>query len=400
MVKRRGHNEGTIYRDETSNRWVAQMTLANGKRKSFYGKTRKEVQTRLTAALHDRELGLPIAEERQTVAQFLASWLETMRPPKLVEETWLRYKTDVDLRIVPALGVVRLALLTPQQVQTFYAALLATQLSSTSVRHCHAVLHRALASALRLGLVARNVADLVDKPKKRIVEIHPLSRDELHRYLDAIADDRLAPFFLLASATGMRVGELLALRWRAVDLEARNVRVLATLKRRQGRYLWERPKSQKSRRQIALAEPAVEALRLQRTRQLTERLAAGAAWQDNDLVFSDEIGRPVPYTRLRWRHARILRQTKLSPELRIHDLRHTCATLLLSQRVNPKVVSELLGHATVAFTLDIYAHVLPDMQEDAAAVMTAILRQEAQGALDALEPTAEAYGRPGAIERS
>lgn len=371
---RRGHNEGTI-KKRSDGRWEAQVMLPDGRRKSFYGKTRQEVNSKRIAALRDLEQGLPIADERQTVETFLSAWLETMRPPRLVEETWKRYRECVTLHIVPAVGRLRLAHLSAQRVQQLYAECLAKGLSSTSVRQIHAVLHRALESAVRLGIVPRNVSDLVDAPKRRPVEIHPLTREQARAYLAAAAaaDDRLEALFTLALATGMRQGELLGLRWRDVDLDRGTLQVVATLKRRQGSYVWAPPKSARSRRQIALAPHVADLLRRHRTRQLRERLAVGAdAWAENDLVFADEAGGPLSHDAVRRRHWHWCRAADV-PRIRFHDLRHTCATLLLGSRVNPKVVSEMLGHATVSITLDIYSHVLPDMQQDAAAAIAAAL---------------------------
>lgn len=372
-MARRGQGEGSIFR-RSNGRWAAEITLEGGQRKTFYGKTRQEVATKLSAAQRHLDQGLPLVAERQTVEQFLASWLETRRA-ELVVETWRRYEQCVRLHINPQVGHVKLARLTPQQIQHVYARCLAEGLSTTTTRHVHAVLHRALESAVRLGLVARNVADMVDAPRKQRVEIHPLTREESRQLLATAEGDRLETLFVLALATGMRQGELLALRWRDIDLERGRLSVMATLKRREGRAVWAQTKTKQSRRQISLAPPVVEALRQHRHRQRIERLAAGAAWQeweDLGLVFVDEIGMPLTDWHIRNRLWRLLRQAS-APRVRFHDLRHTCATLLLSQGVNPKIVSEMLGHSSVAITLDIYSHVLPDMQQDAAAALALAL---------------------------
>lgn len=366
-------------RQRSDGRWEARITLDDGTTRSFYAKTRVEAARKLAAAQRDREAGLPIVEVRQTVATYLASWLETVRPPRLVEETWQRYRECVELHIVPAIGRTSLAKLAPLQVQQLYATCAGKGLSSTTVKHVHAVLHRALESAVRLGLVQRNVSDMVEKPKKARPEIHPLTREQARAYLDAAASDRMEVFFILALATAMRQGELLALRWRDVELAPRppagggTISVNHTLKWRDGVAVWEPPKTASSRRLIAIAPPVVEALRRQKQQQRLERLAAGPAWVEHDLVFADEIGGPLKGDFLRHKHNRILNAAQIAPRIRPHDLRHTCATLLLAQGVNPKVVSAMLGHSSVAITLDIYSHVLPHMLDDAAAAIATAL---------------------------
>jgi integrase len=270
--------------------------------------------------------------------------------------------------------------LAPQHVQKLYAALLESVLSGTTVNHLHGSPHKALDAAVRLGLVARNVTELVDAPRMAHHEIHPLTREQARALLDAasweIYGERLETLFVLAIATGMRQGELLALHWQDVDLDGASLAVRWNVRHRQQVFSFRQPKTRKSRRRISLAQPTVESLRAHRKRQLAERLRAGTAWEGSawdDLVFSTEIGTPLsaggaPRSTL----TRLLKRASL-PVVRFHDLRHTCATLALSANVNPKVVSEMLGHATVAITLDIYSHVLPDMQQDAVVTLAAIL---------------------------
>jgi integrase len=374
-MPRRGHGEGHIRKRSDRDAWEGQLSLGDGTLKSVYGKTRQEVQQKLARMRHDLERGLPLADERQTVKRYLESWLETIEPT-LGEGTWHRHGEYVALHIIPEVGAVKLAQLTPQRVQQLYAAKLAEGLSPTTVHHLHETLHKALAAAVRLGLVARNVTELVDVPRMARHEMTPLSREETQRLLAAAAaeGDRLEALWVLAVSTGMRRGELLGLRWRDVDLEHATLHVRANLQRsrKTGEWVWKEPKTRKSRRQIALSEQAVEALRAQRRRQHEERLLVGPAWEDHDLVFANAVGGPLDAAGVYHHFLRLCQRHKL-PRVRVHDLRHTCATLLLSARVNPKVVSEMLGHSSVAVTLDIYSHCIPDMQSDAAAVMGQLL---------------------------
>lgn len=374
---RRGHGEGSIYR-RADGRWVATISLGGGKRKSFTGTTRKAVAERLTAALRDRDRGLPIVAERQTVAQYLADWIAAANPT-LKPLSQVSYAQDIRLHLAPALGAQKLARLSAQAVQRFLADKLTAGAAPASVRHMYNVLHRALADAERLGLVARNVCDLVQVPRVTRAEIHPLTGEQLRALLAACRGHRLEALYTLALATGMRRGELCALRWADVDLDAGAIHVRRTVAWIDGRWVYGEPKSAKGRRRILLAAPAVEALRAHRARQLAERLALGPAWAEGDLVFASEVGTPLSKTTVVYRGLRPLLTRAGLPLIRFHDLRHTCATLLLGARVNPKVVSELLGHSSVAITLDVYAHVLPDMQQDAAEVMGSFMAAVAVG---------------------
>jgi integrase len=358
-----------------------------GRRKSVTGETRQEVQRKLGALQRDIEQGLAPGDGRQTVAQYLTGWLETIRPT-VGAGAWLRHEEFARLHIIPALGRVALVKLTPQRVQALYAALLASPLdkeqgpglSGTTVNHLHGSLHKALDAAVRLGLVPRNVTELVDVPRMAEHEIHPLTSEQSRKLLATLKGERLEALYALALATGMRQGELLALHWRDVELEGRGGRgalsVRWNMRHRDQVFTFKQPKTRASRRRISLAPEIVDALRAHRARQLAERLKAGSAWvgeQWDSLVFTTEIGSPLaPDGAVRSTFTRLLRQADV-PRIRFHDLRHTCATLALSANVNPKVVSDMLGHSTVAITLDIYSHVLPDMQEDAAATIAAIL---------------------------
>lgn len=366
----RGHNEGSIYKRDDG-RWAGVFSV-EGARKFVYGKTRQEAQRKLQAKLRDLEAGLPLVSEKQTVEHFLRDWLEMIKPT-IEESTWKRHREYCHLHIIPRLGRYKLAALTPQQVQGLYSERLMSGLSGTTVNHMHDTLHKALERALRLGLVVRNVTELVDVPRADPAEIHPLSRAETHVLLDVVRADRLGALYVLAVATGMRQSELLGLRWSDIDFDAGVVRVRVQLKRLlNGTWAFKEPKTKRSRRQIALALPAIEALRKHQARQCEERLLVGDAWKDPNLIFSSTIGTPL-FARNVVRSFKALLERGALPDVRFHDLRHTCATLLLSARVNPKVVSEMLGHASIAITLDIYSHVIPDMQQDAAATMASLL---------------------------
>lgn len=373
MARRRGHGEGTIRRRSTDGRWEARVTI-DGVPRSFYGKSQQEALEKQRRAEQDREIGIARLDERQTVEQYLRSWLASYEAT-VRYETWRRASQYVELHIVPIIGPIKLSRLSPQHVQALYANRIREGLSTSTVHHLHEVLHNALESALRFGLVARNVTSVVDVPRMRRHEMRCYSPEEARRLLMATeaSGNRLHALYVLAVSTGMRLGELLALRWKDVELDACVLRVTATLKRdKENQWAWAEPKTRRSRRQIALSPIAVAALRAHHLRQYEERLKLGLAWTDYGLVFATEAGTPL-YGGNVYRAFQRLQVRAGLPTIRFHDLRHTCATMLLSARVNPKIVSEMLGHASVAITLDIYSHVLPDMQQDAATVMGNLL---------------------------
>lgn len=367
MAKRRANGEGSVH-PRQDGRWAASLSLGNGTRKHFTGRTAAEARSKMLAFLKAQQEGLPVLDERQTVRQFLTHWLETTsrsRKPR----TQIRYEELVRLHVLPEIGSVRLARLTPQELQSAYSKALGRGLSSTTVHQVHAVMHRALKQAASWGAVARNVADLVEPPPIDRKEMQVLTGSQAQRLLQAAAGDRFEALYVLAVTTGMRQGELLALRWREVDLERHTLQVRATLHRVNKEYVFTEPKSASSRRQILLTELACQALRRHKAAQAEERLRLGAAWPDTGLVFTNPAGGPVYGSGL-LRHSfyPLLGRAAL-PRVRFHDLRHTAATLLLEQAVHPKVVAEMLGHSTIAITLNLYSHVTPTMQREAARAM-------------------------------
>lgn len=193
--------------------------------------------------------------------------------------------------------------------------------------------------------------------------------------LQAIEGDPLEALYLLALTTGMRQGELLSLKWADVDLEAGHVQVRSSVRKGKEGFVFSEPKTSASRRQVALTMSAVAALYRHRACQLEQRMADGPLWQDNDLVFPDVFGMPFNgITLLRREFLPLLKRAGL-PLIRFHDLRHTAATLMLLKGAHPKIVSEMLGHASVSITLDLYSHVLPNMQREAAETMDQLLRE-------------------------
>lgn len=211
-TSKRGNGEGTI-RQRPNGLWEARVVLEGGTRKSLYGETRQKVARKLTEALRDRDKGLPSVSERISVAHFLANWLDAKKGSLGSPRTWDRYEEYVRLHLVPGLGKVALAKLTPQQAQALYASKREAGLSATTIHHIHTVLHTALEAALLQGLVHRNVAALVDKPKMRRRQMQTWTPQQARTFLAASRDDRLYALYVLALSTGMRQAELFGLRW-------------------------------------------------------------------------------------------------------------------------------------------------------------------------------------------
>jgi integrase len=376
--KRRGHGEGSIYQD-AQERWRAVVDLGwvNGKRDRKYlsGKTRREVQQKLTAALRDQQQGLPLAPERQTIERFLLSWLDDVAQPSVRPRVFIRYRELLTLHAIPTLGKRPLTKLQPQEVNSLYAKKRSEGLSAQTVTHLHRVLHRALSYAVRWNLVPRNVCDLVDPPRVTRPEGQWLNPEQARCLLAAASGDALEALYVLALTTGMRQSELLGLKWGDVDLRSGALQVRRALQRVPGRgFVEAEPKSAKSRRYITLTPLGIDALRNHRARQNEQRLAAGPLWEDRDLVFCNSTGRPLEHGNLLRRSYQPLLGRARLPKVRFHDLRHSTASLLGSLGVPAKVIQEIMGHSQIGVTMDVYSHTMPGMQADAMARLNDLLQ--------------------------
>ncbi|GHO51693.1 tyrosine-type recombinase/integrase [Ktedonobacter robiniae] len=300
----------------------------------------------------------------------MRDWLELSQKQSVRERTFERYEEIVRLHIVPVVGRVQLQKLSAQHVQSLYTKKLDEGFSPTTVRTIHNVLHKALSTAMRWGLISRNVCKFVDPPQKKRYEVQSLTLEQIHALLAASEGHRMEALFKLALATGLRRGEIMGLKWQDIDFQKGVLQVRRVLSRTPSKieglgYKEADPKTQRSRRSIVVASFALEALKCHRELQLEAKSKAGAAWQEHDYVFCTSIGTHLNPTRDILDELKGLLQKAGLPDIRFHDLRHSAATLLLSLGVHPKVVQELLGHSQISMTLDIYSHVLPNMQRDA-----------------------------------
>ena len=375
MGKKRGNGEGSITKRKDG-RWMARYTVHTSeglKRKHIYGRTRKEVADKLAKVLSDRVEGIVYDDENMTVGEYFDVWLKGSVRGSVRQSTYDRDASLVNNHLRPALGGIRLKKLSAAHVQSFYGDRLDHGLSPSTVHKMHAILHKALSQALKWHMVPRNVTEAVRPPRPAPKEMRPLTSEEAPRLLQAAHGNGLEALYVLAVTTGMRQGELLALRWQDVDIKNGTVSVRRTLTRNGGIIELGEPKTKKSRRSICLTPRAIEALEAHLERQLREIGILGDRYKDQGLLFTTSTGRAINPSNLRQRSfARLLKEARL-PHIRFHDLRHTCATLLLAQGTHPKYVQELLGHATIAITLDTYSHVMPGMGDQTARDMQDVL---------------------------
>lgn len=373
MRKHRGPNEGTIVQ-RGDGRWTAAVSLGGRRRKWFYGATREEVHRKLTAALHAiNNGGLPDARGL-TLGTFLTQWLEEVARPSVRPWTYHGYEVHVRVHIDPLLGNVLLDRLEPLHVQSLMNRKLRDGLSPKTVRYIRGTLRTALNQAVRWGLITRNAAALVDGPRVPTHEIQPFSPQEARRFLSAAKGHRLEALYSVALTLGLRQGEALGLRWQDVDLEMGYLRVTRQLQRFGGVFQLVEPKTVRSRRTIVMPPMVARVLSQHQARQDTERRTAGTNWKEWGLVFARPDGYPLDGTVVTHQFHRFLEQSGL-PQRRFHDLRHSCATLLLAQGVSPRVVMEILGHSHIALTMNTYTHVVPELRRDAAQRMESLLQE-------------------------
>jgi integrase len=359
--------------------WVELERDLDGKRRQVSKggfRTRKEAEKAFAELRDQVRQGTFVAAAKTTVASFLVDeWLPGIQA-SIRPSTHALYSRIVDAYVVPRIGVRRLADVTPGQLNALYAALLSdgrrqksaarpAGLSPKMVRHVHTLLRKAFSDAVRWGSLARNPADRAEPPRPRTPEMKVWNVVQLRRFLDEVDGDRLGPVWLLMATTGMRRGEVMGLRWADVDLDAGRLSIVQTHVIVNRKVIVSEPKTLKGRRSIALDAATVSALRQFRRRQLEERLALGATWTDSGLVVALPDGSAINPRTLSAAFTRHARAAGL-PVIRLHDLRHSYATAALAAGIPAKIVSERLGHANIAITLDTYSHVLPNMQEKAA----------------------------------
>lgn len=343
-------------------------------------RTRDEAQDALNEVLSARRTGTYVEPSRVTVRDYLTEWLGGMRA-QVRPSTLSSYEMNLREHVLPTLGDEKLQQLSPDQLNALYAQLSESGrrdgqgLAPKSVRNIHTTLRKALEDAVDAGRVARNVAALARPPKVRAgdrAEMQTWSPDELRAFLEHVADDDLFAAWHTAANTGLRRGEVLGLRWRDVDLDHGRAAIRQTVVSVDYEIQFSAPKTQRGKRVVALDAATVAILRAHRRAQAETRMAFAGHYAGHGLVFARPDGSPIHPQVLSDRFDRLVQSARL-PRIRFHDLRHTHATIALQAGVHPKVVSERLGHSTVAFTLDVYSHAVPHMQAEAAAQVASLV---------------------------
>lgn len=354
MTKRRSRGEGTLYYSEKSVRWIGQLTLPNGKKKTKYGKTQGEVKKWLLEQRKQLQEGVYVTDDTITVATFLDKYIRDVATSTLSPRTIISYKYLIKNHINPGIGSIRLSLLRPEHLQTLYSKKVEEGLSRRTVQYIHQFVHTSLKVACKWGLVLRNVADLAQAPNTERKTPVILTATQVNELLETVREDRLYALYVCAVSLGLREGELLALNWADVDFKKRTLRVDKQLQYIPSMGLIIRPpKTKTSHRTLPLPDIAFRAL--------TEHKKNS----QGQLIFATEKGTPFyPKNILRHFHSTLVKMGL--PKMAFHNLRHSCASLHLALGTNPKVVQNLLGHASVVITLQTYSHLLPGVSEEAA----------------------------------
>lgn len=353
--RRRDKGDGSVHRRGKG--WVAYLTLPNGNRKYFYGRTQDSVKERMKRYRNRLERGERVMEEKRTVAEYLEWWLDDARlSGRRAPETLRSYETKVRLHIVPAIGHVKLAQLTPMHVRQLLSDRVGEGLSSKQVNHIHDVLHTALEQARKLEVVDRNVASLVDPPRIVQKDRQALSLEQANKLMTVLDGHRMQPFFRTLLTLGLRPGEGLGLEWRSVDFDAETIRIQTTLQRHNGEWMLKEPKTPASKQTLPLPRALARHLQEHQYRLTHERTAAEPSWQDWGLVFPRPNGMPCWYSDA----GRLLKDSCRKggiPEVSMHELRHSTPSILLSMGVDQRVIMQILRHSTIVLTANLYTHV-------------------------------------------
>lgn len=335
--------------------------------------TKKDAEKRLGELIHQLDTGTFMRPGKTTLAVFLEKWLNDYARPNLSPRTTEGYESIIQQHIIPKLGSITLTQLKPEHIQQYYSEAMANGrcngrggLTPHTVRHHHMALHRALEVAVKWGLLNRNPVDMIDPPRFQRVEMNVMNEDDINNFLETARPTRYYALFYLALFTGMRRSELLALRWSDIDLYLCQVSVNRTLHRlRDGSLIFQTPKTAKGRRTVALTPSASIMMREYKEKQEADKKVVGIHLEESNFVFSDVEDRPMLPDTISRAWAKLASKAGLKG-IRLHDARHTHASIMLKQGIHPKIVQERLGHASIQVTLDTYSHVAPGMQQKAA----------------------------------
>jgi integrase len=363
MAKKRGNHEGSIYRRKDG-RWCAQVSL-QGRRLTKYAKTQSECRAWIKEMLQQIDAGLSFEGTHVTLARFVGTWLdgkELSRRPKTVQQ----YRQIARQHILPVLGRMRLQDIQPAHIKQLYALKQKEGRGARTIQLIHAVLHNALKQAVREGLLGRNPASAVERPKVEQSEMRIFNEEQIQQFLIAASGSSFEAVYYLALATGMREGELLGLKWSDIDWNKGVLFVQRQLQQISGQgYVFSPPKTRSGRRKIKVGSVTLKQLEAHQERQTLEKAVAGERWQEHDLVFPTTLGTPLDHKRVRNEFKSILKRAGL-PAIRFHDLRHTSLNALLDMGLPVNTVQGRAGHAKPSTTVNIYGHATARLQTEAA----------------------------------
>ena len=371
-------------RQKSRNSWQLQICTGigpDGKRRRHFETVRGrkgDAQRRLTELLVSLDKGVYTPPGKLTLAEHLRNWLTGYVKTNCSERTLDGYEAIVENHVIPALGHILLKQLIPQAIQAYYGKA-CEKLSARTVHHQHRVLSEALKYAVRQGYLGRNPCELVDPPRPQKKAMRTLTPDELESLLETASDNQFYPVIYTAVSTGLRRAELLALRWRDIDFDSESILVSRTLHKGHGMTEFKEPKTEHSRRRVSMTPKLTAFLKEYEAERESLFLHLGRLPRPDDLVFANVEGKPVDPGVLSHNFARIVKRAGLE-NVRFHDLRHTFASLMLLRGAKPKVISEALGHSSVAFTMDVYSHIIEGMQQDAMALLDGVLPKAKNGA--------------------
>lgn len=345
-------------------------------------KTKKEAEQACAELITQLSKGDYLEPSKKTVQEAMEAWLESILKSTLRISTFDNYSKAIRKRIIPALGKLKLKDVNPDHIQSFYVSLNREGLSPEYIRYLHSILKSFFKYQVRLQNITKNVVEIAIPPRIGRKEQKTWTIEEAVRYLEVAKEDN--PFYyvvyVLALYTGLRRGEVLSLRWKDCDLKQGKISVCQTLYYSNQQFHFLEPKTSRSNRLVSIPETVVEVLMAHRVEQEKRKKEMGSVYEDYDLIAANEIGRPINPRSLTGHFRRTIQKATV-PKIRLHDIRHTHATILLKLGEHVKIVSERLGHSNAAMTMNVYSHVTSDMQKDAAKKFEMALQVEEKASI-------------------
>ena len=375
MAKRRANNEGTIYQ-KPNGKWRAQISI-EGHRLSHTGSTQRECQIWIKETRNQIDRGLTFKGADTKLGIFLDDWLGTISSSRS-QGTYTLYRWTVEKRIKPFLGKKKIKDLRPDLIQFFYDRMRKIGHSKHAVHCMHKVLRVALNHAVKLGVIGRNPCTGTIPPKPKQSEMKFYDENQVIKLLKTAKDiqDNLYPLYYLAIHTGMRQGELMGLMWNDLDWERKTLDVRRQVRHfKGGGYTFSKPKSKSGNRRITIGEQTLSVLQEHKTQQMKEIQVTGEEWENLNLIFPSGVGTPLTASNIRRAFRKLIKASGLH-KIRFHDLRHTAVSLMLNHGIPVLVVSKRLGHSKPSITMDVYGHLIPSKQEEAANLMDSIMSPE------------------------